>query len=264
MNLERIGAIEKVASQEETGFCHLYFDAEQGRLCATNGHALIVCECEAEPGDVSGLISVEALQQYRKFRKENKLPNMVKFRALKTKLVVEDLTEGKVFSFRRPEGTFPTYDNLMPYIPADTPPSVTFDPKMLMQIAEAFPSVEFGGAGSQSVSLWLLPEHRAQSAAEIKEAQQKGEPLRSAPAIIIRGHHTGGLAILMPMRYHIGEDKWNTNLPGKPLKAADTQDKKTAKEPGKKQPAPAHDPAPPKKPVSPAHPEKVEKAMRTM
>jgi len=238
-----------VASQEDSRFLlnHLYFDAEHGRLCACNGHALIVCECKPEPGDVSGLISVEAIQQYRKFRKENRLPNMVKFHALKDKLVVEDLVDGKVFSFRRPEGAFPQYAQIIPQIPKGTPPSVTFNPKMLLQLAEAFPDDERGK--NESVSIWLLPDHAGRTKGEFDEAKRNGKPLPTVPAILVRTHHSGGMAILMGQNYAIGEEKWSTELPNGVEKKEKAEASKAAE----------------KKPVVSVHPTStVEKASRTM
>jgi hypothetical protein len=253
MLLDRIGHIEKVASQEDSRFClrHLYFDAEHGRLCATNGHALIVCECKPEPGEVTGLISVEAIQQYRKFRKENRLPNMVKFHALKDKLVVEDLVDGKVFSFRRPEGSFPQYANIIPQIPKGTPPSVSFNPKALLELAEAFPTEEYGGKGSESVSIWLLPDHAGRTKEQFDEAKQKGQPLSSVPAILVRTHHSGGMAILMGQNYAIGEENWSTELPS----GVEQKEKKAASSKTEAD----------KKPAVSVHPQTpVEKVSRTM
>ena len=202
MNFERIGRIEKLVSQKESNLMHLQFDAHRGRLVATNGRALMVCECAPEPGDVSGLISVEAILCYREFRKTNKIPNMVKFRAYAEELVVEDLTVGKKFSFKRPTGAFPHYAQLMPEIDEGTPPSVSFDPALLKQIAYAFPTDELG-VEVKSVSLWLLAQHQG----NLKKDEQNRAP------IILKAHHAGGLAMMMPVRYCLDESEWHTRIP---------------------------------------------------
>jgi hypothetical protein len=45
----------------------LFLDVEHTRLVATDTYSLIVVEAQPEEGDVSGLISVEALKKARLF-----------------------------------------------------------------------------------------------------------------------------------------------------------------------------------------------------
>jgi len=218
MKISNLGPIEKLVGEESRySVQYVWFDAEKGRLVATNGHALIILACQADPGDVTGPITTEALDTWRQFTKSNSLPHMVKFQALATELVVEDLAEGKRFSYRRPTGVqYPEYEKLIPDLKG-RPPDVTFDPSLLEKVVSAFPKDELrGGKGSiPSISLWIDKAHVSRTAKQIED-DKKAKKVVTVPPIVIKASHEGALCVMMPVT-GLSELHWHTEIPGLPL-----------------------------------------------
>lgn len=126
---------------------------------------------------------------------------MVTLHAYKTELVVEDLMNKRKSTFQRPSSKsmeYPNYAAIIPNIKDGTPPSVTFDPNLLLQLSRAFPRDEQGTL-VQSVSLWLLPEHAGVNP--------------QAPAIMAKCDPDGSLAVFMGVKFSLKEAHWNTKLP---------------------------------------------------
>jgi hypothetical protein len=207
MKLENVGPIERLTHPDHNkgAYCHVLFNAERGQLVATNGHSLIVMSCVPEAGDVSGLISTEAIEQWRAFRRETRLPNSVAFRALEKELVIEDLTSKKKFSYPRPTGQFPAWEQLVPKMKDGTPPTISFNPDVLREIVKAMPDPEIQNEKdkAKSISIWILPQH--------SRLRHEKEPV---PALMVKGTYNGAMAIMMPVLFE-GEGKveWTTRPP---------------------------------------------------
>ena len=195
MKLSRLGKIERLVSQDPLEFRlrHLFFDAERGNLVASNGRALMICECQAEDGDVSGLIPVEAIERYREFRQAKH--NLVKVRAYPDRIVIEDCSAGRKLSIRRPSGRFPQYEQIIPAIKDGTPPIVSFDPRQFRLITEGFPKSEIGSS-VQSISIWVAPSSHA-----------------AEPLILVKAHHAGALAAMATVTYSAENKAWKTTVP---------------------------------------------------
>lgn len=206
MQLENVGPIERLVGDREPSN-HVYFDAEKGRLVATNGHALIAVECKPDAGDVSGLISVEAIKDWRELRRGNKIANMVAFRALATELIVEDIPSRIKRVHPRPHGGYHHYEQLLPKIEEGVAPSVTFNPHVLAALVAAFPPDDVMSKGrdaAASISMWLLPQHKRKGKAAKDE---------QVPPIMIKGLHGGALAIMTPVT-GVADEGWQTTWPG--------------------------------------------------
>lgn len=204
MKIEETGLVENIVGDER--YQHVLLDVENGRLVATDGNQLGVYTCEPEEGDVSGLISTEALKYARSKLRHTKIPNMIKFRCLAEKIVVQDLANGHEMSFRRPQGEFPKYEQLFPQISG--PPTMTLNPYRMMDWIKGQKREEIGKEVA-SISLWA--------------PQKEGDP------IVMKCTPNGAIGILMPVK-HMSSVGWNTTLPTRKPQEAPKADAKPAKD----------------------------------
>jgi hypothetical protein len=191
VNILNVGPIEKLTRRDEEApeyTRHVWYDVENGRLVATNGHALVIAAVEPETGDVTGPITIQAIHYARGCTKLGNGSSVI--------------CEQKQFRFAdgaigiRPQGEFPDYEAIVPKIAG--PPTITFNPELLAQIVAAFPKQELGkkGVNPGSISLWVVPD---------------ADPAKPSP-IVVKAHYDGGLAVLMPVS-GMDPSKWNTELP---------------------------------------------------
>lgn len=206
MNILKVGPIEKLTttSEEAPDYArHVWYDVENGRLVATNGHALAIAAVEPGPGDVTGLLSVQSIEYARAYAKRSASSIILD----RTRVICEAtclrFPDGSTLP--RPQGEFPDYASIIPKVSG--PPTITFNPELLAQIVAAFPKQELGKKGTNpgSISLWVSPDEPC-----VLE-WEKAEPAKPRP-IVVKAHYDGGLAVMMPIS---GMDpaKWNTELP---------------------------------------------------
>jgi hypothetical protein len=232
MKIGNCGPIERLVPSENSRYTinHLYFDAENGRLVATNGHALLVVPCQAEPGDLTGLISVESILDFRKMLKASGFSSSCRFTAEKEQLVLEDTINKKRRTYVRPVGDFPNYANLIPDVSG--PPTISFNPHVLRKLVEAMPYEEVagrspGGEIVESVSLWVVPE--LQKGKEVRNWKGADGKPTNPPTILVKASAQGALGIFMPVT-GVDEQNWNTKLPkAAPVKPPVTQPTSTPK-----------------------------------
>lgn len=126
--------VEKVTSDEPARYAlhHVHLDVERKSLCATNGKALVSIPVEPEEGDVSGLLSVDAVKAARKIAGKRGEPCIKANGAA----VLDDGS-----SHPRPEGMFPDVSTFLKGAPA-WGVQLTIDPTLLLALAKAM-----GGEG---------------------------------------------------------------------------------------------------------------------
>lgn len=190
VNILKVGPIEKltrVDAEAPEYSRHVWYDVENGRLVATNGHALVIAAVEPEPRDVSGLVPQATFRYAR---------TLLYKRMYSTQCLSEQFIFGDGTTMPRPQGEFPDYAAIVPKVAG--PPTLTFNPEVLALIVAAFPKQELGKKGSNpgSISLWVTPS----------EDPEKPNP------IVVKAHYQGGLAVLMPVS-GMDPSKWNTELP---------------------------------------------------
>jgi hypothetical protein len=193
-NIDETGQIEKVASAEESRYSvsHVFFDAEKGRLVATNGHAMAIAHVYAEPGEVTGFIPREALAEYRKLLKANRIATAVTIFCNAFTIEIEDKLEGRTISYRRPpfsKGQFPNYEAVLPKVQG--PPAFTLNIDLLKSLAEALG----GDPRSKMIAVW--------------PSAGKGKDTRNSAYMVKTSTH-GAVGIIMPMRSD--EKGWLTTL----------------------------------------------------
>lgn len=68
MRISKSNKVELIASRDECRphLLHTHLDVEKKRLCATDGHRLVILPVVVEDGDVSGAVSTEAIKAARK------------------------------------------------------------------------------------------------------------------------------------------------------------------------------------------------------
>jgi hypothetical protein len=191
MNIASVGPIEKLTRQDAEApeyARHVWYDVENGRLVVTNGHALVIAAVEPEDEDVTGVLSVEAIQYARWLVRRHYSSY---FKCVAKEYEFDDGTR-----MPRPQGEFPDYAAIVPEIAG--PPTATFNPELLAQIVAAFPKREIGKKGTNpgSISLWVTPSE---------------DPMKPGP-IIVRAHYTGGMALLMGVT-GMDPTKWVLELP---------------------------------------------------
>lgn len=228
MNILKVGPIEKLTRRDAEApdyTRHVWYDAEAGRLVATNGHALVMAAIEPDAGDVSGLISVQSIEYARNYAKRSAAATILERARVICEATCLRFPDGSTLP--RPPGEFPDYASIVPTVSG--PPTITFNPEVLAQIVAAFPKQELGkkGVSPGSISLWVSPTvwevpgvSCVCSCGNI-HAMAKGQPLlghgriaepEKPSPIVVKAHYDGGLAVLMPVS---GMDpaKWNTELP---------------------------------------------------
>jgi hypothetical protein len=197
MNILKVGPIEKLTRSDAEApeyTRHVWFDVENGRLVATNGHGLVIAAVEPEDDDVTGPISREAIRYGRALANPRHRFHSDSFKCMASEYRFGD-------GARMPRlvtgAKFPDYEAIIPAISG--PPLLTLNPETLAQIVAAFPKQEVGKHPG-SISLWIAPT----------ENPEKPTP------IVIRAHYSGGLAVLMPVS-GLDPSRWNLDLPsGKP------------------------------------------------
>lgn len=190
MNITKVGPIEKLTRNDAEApeyTRYVWYDVENGRLIATNGHALVVAAVEPEAEDVTGLV-IPAAIRYARSQVHRRMYSM---KCLEREFFFEDGTR-----IPRPEGEFPDYATIIPVISG--PPILTFNPEMLAQIVAAFPKQELGkkGVNLGSISLWVV---------------SGGDSTKASP-IVVKASYSGGIGVLMPVS-GLDPSKWNTELP---------------------------------------------------
>jgi hypothetical protein len=228
MNLLKVGPIEKLTRKDAEApeyTRHVWYDVENGRLVATNDHALVIAAVEPETGDVSGFVATDAIGYARALARLTKCGSL---RCERERFVFKNGGTSP-----RPQGEYPDYASIVPKISG--PPTLTFNPELLAQIVAAFPKQEIGKKGTNpgSISLWNgTAEEKLKAALSdliedarlIKQCTEfdgcdicKAEELLSLESdkpspIVVKAHYDGGLAVLMPVS-GMDPTRWNTDLP---------------------------------------------------
>jgi hypothetical protein len=197
VNILKVGPIEKLTRRDEEApeyTRHVWYDVENGRLVATNGHALVIAAVAPGAEDVTGVLTVEAIQYARLLSR--KTTSMASFDCMASEFRFSDGTR-----MRRLQSEFPDYAAIVPQVSG--PPTVTFNPELLAQIVAAFPKQELGkkGVNPGSISLWVVPNE---------------DPTKPSP-IFVRAHYSGGVAVLMPVS-GMDPEKWSSGLPSSVVK----------------------------------------------
>jgi hypothetical protein len=190
VNILKVGPIEKLTRSDAEApeyARHVWYDVENGRLVATNGHALVVAAVKPEPLDVTGLVPVAAFRYAR---------SILHKRMRSMNCLSDNIAFGDGVTMPRPQGEFPDYAAIVPAVSGG--PTLTFNPELLAQIVAAFPKQELGkkGLNPGSISLWVAP------------SEDPGKPSK----IVVKAHYDGGLAVMMPVS-GMDPGKWNTDLP---------------------------------------------------
>jgi hypothetical protein len=194
MNITKMGPIEKLTRSDAEApeyTRHLWYVVENGRLVATNGHALVIAAVEPGSEDVTGVLTVEAIQYARLLSRKSS--SMASFDCGASEFRFNDGTRMRRLM---PHSAFPDYAAIVPKISG--PPMLTFNPELLAQIVAAFPKQELGKKGMSpgSISLWVVPSE---------------DPTEASP-IFVRAHYDGGIAVLMPVA-GMDPERWTAALP---------------------------------------------------
>lgn len=189
------GQIDRICSKEASRYAitDAYFDADKGRLVATNGLAMVVTSVEAERGEISGMVPVAALRAYwAALAKVNWNERLVGIFCFKENVVVSDLMNGgheQVFPRGSQSATFPNYEAVLPAekdVDIEGPPTITFDINLLVDLVAAI-----GLAGDKAVSIWASKDPKGGS-------------------LLVKTSAQGPIGVLMPMRP--SSSKWLTTI----------------------------------------------------
>jgi hypothetical protein len=171
----------------------VFFSAERCHMVATNGHALAIVHVVPEEGDVTGWITPEVLQAWRKAAAKNPyLKHGAKLQATEEELILTT-PEGQQ-RFRRPTyrpGSFPHYDAVIPTDYSDQP-AFTLDIRLLVKLAEAIGFVDTRTGKSAMVAVFPSKDNRG--------------------AHLVKTSKDGPLGIIMPVRAPDEEKDWLTTL----------------------------------------------------
>jgi hypothetical protein len=187
--------IEKVASTEAGRYNtqNVFFNAERCHLVATNGHCLAIVHVVPEEGDVTGWITPEVMQAWRKEVAKNPyLKRGTQLKATKTELILTTVDGQRIF--RRPEyreNSFPQYDAVIPAGYARKP-AFTLDIRLLAKLVEALGFVDTRTGKSSMVAVFPSADNRG--------------------AHLVKTSQHGPLGIIMPVRADDEKSPWLTSL----------------------------------------------------
>lgn len=202
--------IEKLAAEQDgyRPMRHVMFDADKGRMIATNGHALVSIPVTTQTGDKSGMVSVEAIKAAQKKSKKETDQKSRDWRELVGELECEQdeltVTDGPKFKRPKPsdcpdrskpdyeQGNFPPYEQVMvSHDPeADDVVELGFNVKLLLELAQAM-----GESGAHMGVKLRFKIHRDKKTGKTSAPH---DPIQVFVAD--KGDGEGPEGILMPMR----------------------------------------------------------------
>lgn len=193
------GQIEKMCATDESRFNlnHVFFDVAKGHLVATNGVGLVITHVFAEEGDVTGYVTVEAMQAYRKAL--SKIPKLqknspVKLQALADTLVVTD-NSGNTQIFKRPHcpetNPFCNYEAVMPKKVA-AQPAFCLDIDQLKNLVDSIGYVDVLTGRSRMIAIF--------------------PPEDGNKVCLVKTSMSGPVGIIMPIRTPDEVGGWLTTL----------------------------------------------------
>jgi hypothetical protein len=148
--------IEAAVSKEQSRYTlnAVKLDVEHGRILATDGHILASVPAEFEPGDMSGLVPVDAIKAARATTRAQKVaPADIRIEAERVKVTgLNTMTE-----FERPAGNFPNVDAVFPKRGEHKyfgQPTITLDVDLLVRLADAL-GAKADKNHAATISLWV-------------------------------------------------------------------------------------------------------------
>lgn len=180
--------LEAAASKEASRYtiAHVFLDVPNCRAIATDGHILTVHPVETVNGDVSGWLTREALEAYRKASKKFDRG----LQCLSDCLIVTD-SQGAETRYPRPaysEGNFPNYQAVMPARESIAEkPVITVNFELLKRLVE---------------SLGYSEDSREKMIAIFPSDNNRAHVVKTAGA--------GAIGVIMPLR--ASETEWKLTL----------------------------------------------------